>query len=203
MISSKGSSSKMSATDRFYVAVHLNGCTQYYTRDSENMVNKRWTSVPQFVTESSAASPKLEAEALNLVKRLRSLKVNPWLVDMEGKRLDVPEDGSPIYTEDNRQPVRATLADDAAIAAGTAVWYAVRPANTVNGPKWFCHFVVPGRPQMDTVYADSPIAVLIRAEQLHFLPYGERAPAPEAPKPVAEVAVRSKGSVMRPGDRWK
>src|SRR5271163_4688532 len=120
----------MSATTSYYVAVTLNGCVQYYSRDSENLVNKRWTSVPQFVIETSKASPMLEPAATALVQRLRHLRVDPWLVSMEGMRVDVAEDGQPTFAEDNRVPMRATLDDDATVANGTARWFVVRPART-------------------------------------------------------------------------
>src|SRR5271157_2338846 len=127
----------MSTNQRFHVALNLHGRVQYYSRDSESMVDKRWRSVPQFVIEISKASPMLEATAISLVQRLRNLKEDPWLVSMEGQRVNVAEDGKPNFSEDNRVPMRATLDSDAVVAAGTATWYVVRPARTPLGLKWF------------------------------------------------------------------
>jgi hypothetical protein len=191
----------MSATTRYFVAVNLNGGTQYYSRDSESLINNRWTSVPQFVVETGKASPMLEPTATALVKRLRSLREDPWLVSCtESQRLDVPEDGKPTYTEDNRQPVRATLDSDAAVANGTASWFVVRPARTPLGQKWFINYNLPNRPRgQDQIYSDSAIEVLERAQQLHVLEYAEPAPAiQQVPKPVVQQA---RGPVVRPGDR--
>lgn len=188
----------MSTNQRFHVALNLHGRVQYYSRDSESMVDKRWRSVPQFVIEISKASPMLEPTAISLVQRLRSLKEDPWLVSMEGQRVDVKEDGQPNFSEDTRVAMRVTLDDDAAVANGTARWYLTHPANTPLGPKYFIRCNVPGRPQQDVVYANSPLEAVERAEQLHFLPYGEKAPAPQVQPP---VVVKQTGPLVRPADR--
>jgi hypothetical protein len=189
----------MSATTRYFVAVNLNGRTQYYSRDSENLVSGRWTSVPQFLADTSKASPMLEPTATALVKRLRSLREDPWLVSMEGQRVDVAEDGQP-FTEDTRTAVRATLDSDAAVANGTAAWYIVRPARTPLAQKWFINYNLPNRPRgQDQIYSDSAIEVLERAQQLHVLEYAE--PAPTLPTPQPATPARVLGPRVRPGDR--
>lgn len=189
----------MSATTRYFVAVNLHGRVQFYSRDSENLVNNRWTSVPQFVIETEKASPMLEASAFALVHRLRHLRESPWLVSMEGQRVDVAEDGQPTFTEDTRQPVRATLDSDAAVANGTARWYIARPARTPLGLKWFVNYNVPGRPAgQDQIYSASAVECLERASQLHVIEFCEKAPAPSKPEPVVQKEV---GPLVRPGDR--
>jgi hypothetical protein len=189
----------MSTNQRFHVALNLHGRVQYYSRDSESMVEKRWRSVPQFVIEISKASPMLEATAISLVQRLRSLKEDPWLVSTEGQRVDVTEDGQPPFTEDNRVPMRATLDSDAAVANGTAKWYIVRPARSPMGLKWVLNYNLPGRPPGDQIYRDTALECLERAAELHVLQHGEVAPAPEAPRPApVQQAV---GPRVRPGDR--
>jgi hypothetical protein len=191
----------MSATTRYFVAVNLKGGTQFYSRDSECLVDNRWKSVPQFVIEASKASPMLEPAAFSLVKRLRSLREDPWLQTLEGQRVDVPEDGTPgSFTEDTRQPVRATLDSDVAVTDGAAAWYIVRPARTPLGLKWFVNYNIPGRPVgQDQIYSTSAIEALERAAQLHVIEFCEKAPAiQQSPKPAAVV---QQGPVLRHGDR--
>ena len=190
----------MSATTRYFVAVNLNGGTQFYSRDSECLVANRWKSVPQFVVETSNASPILESTAFNLVKRLRSLREDPWLQTLEGQRVDVPEDGTPgSFTEETRQPVRATLDSDAAVEDGTAAWYIVRPARTPLGLKWYVNYNIPDRPVgQDQIYSTSAVEALERAVELHVINFCEKDPAiQQSPKPVVKQAV---GPRVRPAD---
>jgi hypothetical protein len=139
----------------------------------------------------------LEPTATALVQRLRSLKVDSWLVSMEGQRVDVAEDGKPNFSEDNRVPMRATLDSDAAVANNTARWYLVKPARTPLGLKWFVNYNLPGRPVgQDQIYSASAVECLERAEQLHVLEFCEKAPAPQPkPAPVQQAV----GPRVRPG----
>src|ERR1700723_1025985 len=105
---------------KFYVGVNLNGRPQYYVRDAERMVNKRWTAIPTFHAELSQSTAMLEQAAIALVKRLRLLQEDPWLQTLEGQRIKPPEDGQPEYIEDTREPVHATLDDENSPAAK---WY--------------------------------------------------------------------------------
>ena len=123
-----------------------------------------------------------------MVKRLRLLREDPWLQDFAGNRIDVPSDSPQSFAEDTREAMHATLDGQA--------WYLVLPANTPNGPQYFLRCNVPGRPQ-DIVYADTPISVLKRAQDMGFLVFGEKAPAPAVPKPVAQAPTMGR---RRPGD---
>jgi hypothetical protein len=185
---------------KFYVCIIWGGVPQFYQRDVENKVNGRWTAVPTFVISPADATPMLEQSALAMVKRLRLLRADPWLQDLAGNRIDVPSDSPQSFTEDTRGPVRATLDDDAAVANGTAQWFTVKPANTVNGPRWYVKAVVPGRPEPDVIYSESPLGALQRAADIGFLQFCERDTAP-APKP-QPVAAISNGPRTRPGDRY-
>lgn len=184
---------------KFYVGVNLNGVPQYYQRDSEQMVKGRWCAVPLFTPELSRAVAMPESTALVLVKRLRSLREDPWIQTVEGQQVKPPEDDQPQYIEEMREPVRVTLDDDVAIANSTARWFIARPARTPQGPKWFVHYDLPGRPRgQDTIFSDSAIEALERAKMLHVIDFVEPAPAPVvAPQPVRKSA----GPLVRPAER--
>jgi hypothetical protein len=184
---------------KYYVGISLYGKSQYYQRDAENLVKGRWTAVPTFTPELPQAILMSEELALSLVKRLRDLKEDPWLQTPEGQRIKPPEDGQPQHIEDTRKEVRATLDDEHSAAAQ---WYVVRPANTVNGPKWFVKYSLPGRPVgQDSVFSDSALEALERAKMIGVLEFCEKdVPAPQAPQPaVAKV----RGPMIRPGDRGR
>ena len=184
----------MSATTKYYVAVSLQGRTQFYVRDTERMISKRWTAVPTFTPELSQAIAMLEPFALALVRRLRFLKEDPWLQSLEGQRVTPPEEGQSQHIEDTRQEVRATLGEENDPAAK---WYRVRPARTPNGPKWVINYNLPNRPSgQDQIYRDSPIECLERAQEMGVLEYADPAPVPVS-KPVVQKFV---GPRVRPGD---
>ena len=163
---------------RVYVAVALNGNTQYWQRDREMKdANGAWFAQPYFVIDRKLGTQMDDVPAKALVNRLRAeFHESPWLESVEPReRIDVPREGSTSEPE-KRSPVIATLDD--------VNWFIVRPAETPNGPKWYVHVKnprVPGEPT--PVFGDSPLETLEKAKGLGFLDFIEKyvPPAPAAP----------------------
>jgi hypothetical protein len=180
--------------ERCYVGAVVNGSDQFYQRDSERKSKDgRWESVPYFVLNRSEATTMSEGAAKIFVARLRSMRVNSaWIEDArDGRRIDLAYESQQSSGEDTRVPMKASLDDQN--------YFAVRPANTVEGPRWFVRCTVPGRPEPDTVYSETILGALQRAQDLNFLQYGESAPAPE-PKP--QPVNNSRVVRRRPGDQF-
>ena len=162
--------------DRCRVCVHLYGLTQFYQRDREEKRDERWATVPLFVAERRESVTMSEAQACALVDKIRARGWDGeiWIETYDGTRIDVEQ---PVQESggDTRQPVIATLDD--------VTWYIVRPANTVNGPRWFIKIRIPGRPDEETIYAMDPLAVLQRATDLNWLQFAEKyaRPGPQQP----------------------
>jgi hypothetical protein len=179
--------------DRCYVGAVVNGSNQFYQRDAERKgANGKFEAVPFFVLNRSDATTMSEAAAKIFAARLRSLKVHSAFIEdaRDGRRIDLAHVPQRSGSEDTRVPMRASLDDQN--------YFAVRPANTVEGPRWFVRCTVPGRPEPDTIYSETILGALQRAQDLGFLPYGERAPAPE---PQQVPATRNSTAVRRrPGD---
>jgi hypothetical protein len=182
--------------DRCRVCVHAHGTTQYYQRDSEERRDGRWVAVPQFRINRSEGVIMAEAQAVILVGRLRGLRADPWIETADGRRIDVPREGQ-SFTEDTRQPMIATLDDEAANPS----WYLIRPANTPGGKKWFLKVRVPGLADEQTIYENDPIAVLQRVQALNWLQF-----VPRYERPVEQPAApqqNSRGFRRRPGDLYQ
>ncbi len=175
---------------KVYVCVQIHGCVQFYQRDVEQKRNGHWTAVPTFVRTKEEATAMLEESGRALVRRLRLLKEDPWLQDAAGNRIDVPEEATQNFVEDERVPMVVTL--------DQKDWYLVFPANTPDGPRWFARANVPGRVEPDTIYGTTMIAVLERARDLKWLEFCEKAPAPQASVPRVR---KPSGPRVRPGDR--
>jgi hypothetical protein len=168
-----------------------NGTAQFYQRDSEcKGKDGRWEAVPYFVNRSEAITMS-EAAAKMFVARLRSLNVRSAFIEdaRDGKRIEMAHETQQSNGQDTRIPMKASLDDQN--------YFAVRPANTVEGPRWFVRCTVPGRPTEDIIYSETILGALQRAQDLGFLQYGEWAPAPE-PEPTATQ--NSTGVRRRPGD---
>jgi|SRR5580692_12379539 hypothetical protein len=179
---------------RVRVCIFLNGCDQFYQREGEYREGTKFVVKPSFVIDRRAAITVSEQAGLVLVERLRKLGAKPWLEDVETqRRIDPANAATTNFTEDTRIPMKASLDDQN--------YFAVRPANTVEGPRWFVRCTVPGRPEPDVIYSETILGALQRAEDVGFLAYGERAPAPE-PQPAAPVARNSSVVRRRPGDRY-
>jgi hypothetical protein len=177
--------------DRCYVGVVLSGGDQFYQREMERKgKDGRWESVPYFVNRSEAITMS-EAAAKMFVARLRSLKVTSAFIEdaRDGRRIEV-ESESTQSGEDNRTAVSASIDD--------VNDYVVKPANTPAGRKWFIRIDVPGFPEPQVVYADDPLGVLQRAEDVGFLKY---APLYVRPEPQAPATPNTRaGFRRRPGD---
>jgi hypothetical protein len=152
------------------VCLLFSGVKQFYQRDKEEMREGRWTAVPYFTPEIEQGFVMNEESGVALVKRLRSLKEDPWMETTDGRRIDVPSDFSQGFVEDTRVPMRASLDDQN--------YFVVRPANTTEGPRWFIRCSVPGRPQQDIIYSTDVLGALQRAQDVGFLVYGERTTPP-------------------------
>jgi hypothetical protein len=179
--------------DRCYVGVtFLNGADQFYQREMERKgKDGRWESVPYFVNRSEAITMS-EAAAKMFVARLRSLRVHSAFIEdaRDGRRIEFASE-STQSGEDTRTAVSASIDD--------VNDYVVKPANTPNGRKWFIRIDVPGFPEPQVVYADDPLGVLQRAEDMGFLKY---APLYKRPEPQPTATPNSAGVVRRrPGDR--
>jgi hypothetical protein len=187
--------------DRCYIGVHLNGSEQFYQRDMERKgANGRFEAVPFFVLNRSEAVVMSEEAARLFVARLQSKGVNPWIEDAkDGTRIEfTSNESSQQQFGDQRTPVRATLDDD---HSPEARWYKLIPVNRPDGgAMWLLKCLVPGVPDPQLIYEKDPLSCLQRAQDLNFLQYGERAPAPE---PQQALATRNSSAVRRrPGDRF-
>jgi hypothetical protein len=168
----------------------INGVDQYYQREAEVRERNNFVVKPFFVADKRQAITLSEDLGIALVKKLRALKANPWLEDVSNeRRIDVADEPQQSSGKDTRVPMKASLDDQN--------YFAVRPANTTEGPKWFVRCTVPGRPTEDIIYSDTILGALERAQDLGFLQYGESAPAPEPEAPAAPRV----GFRRRPGDR--
>jgi len=176
------------AADRCRVCVHLNGAAQFYQRDTEQKRDGKWIAVPFFVLNPREAVTMSEAHAITFVRKLRSLGADPWIEDAAtGRRIDVPHEGPQQSGEDHRTPVAATLDD--------VNWYIVKPICRPEGRKWFLSIPVPGLPTNAVVYADDPLGVLKRAEDMNFLQFAE---IYQRPQPQLAESIYN-GPRMRPG----
>jgi hypothetical protein len=170
----------------------INGTDQYYQREAEVREGSKFVVKPFFVVDKHQAITMSEDLGIALVKKLRVLKANPWLEDVSNeRRIDVADEPQQSSGKDTRIPMKASLDDQN--------YFAVRPANTTEGPKWFVRCTVPGRPEPDVIYSETILGALQRAMDLNFLQHGERAPAPE---PQAPPARNSSVVRRRPGDRY-
>jgi hypothetical protein len=176
--------------ERCRVCVHLNGVTQHYQRDQEQRRDGRWVAVPYFVINQREATIMSEAQAIAFVHKLRGLGANPWIEDAkDGRRIDVIQENQQSG-EDNRVPVIASLDD--------SIWYVVKPICRPDGRKWFLRIDVPGIPDPQIIYADEPLGVLQRAEDMGFLRYAQQYVRP--PEPQRAAPIYSRGYRLRPGD---
>lgn len=175
--------------ERCRVGVFLNGCEQFYQRETEQKRDGRWVALPFFVVDRNQAVKMSEAVATALVHRLRGLGADPWIEDAkDGRRIDVPHEGRQQSGEDLRQPVIATLND--------IDWYVIKPICRPEGRKWFLSIPVPGLPTNTVVYADDPLSVLRRAGDMNWLQFAKKYQRPE-PQPAAPIL---NGPRRRPGD---
>lgn len=180
------------AAERCRVAAIVNGVEQFYQRESEQKRDGRWVAVPFFVIARTEAVTLPEAAARLLIDKIRSAGWRDaiWIEDAStGRRIDhnveVPQSG-----EDLRQPMLASLNVEG------NVWYVVKPICRPDGRKWFISIPVPGFPTNTVLYADDPIGVLQRAQDLGFLKYAEKYQRPPEPLPATPI---SKGPRLRPG----
>jgi hypothetical protein len=131
-----------------------------------------------------------EVVARHFVTKCQGLGIRGlWIEDCkDGRRIEV--DGPPQSQsgEDRRTAVLASIDD--------VNDFVVKPANTVNGPKWFIRIDVPGiDPQV--IYDNDPLAVLERAEAMGFLKYAVKYEQPQEP---AAPVRNPNGWRRRPGD---
>ena len=178
--------------DRCYVGAIVNGSEQFYQREMERKGKSgRFEAVPFFVLNRSEAAVMSEAAAKVFIGRLRSLGANPWIEDAkDGRRIEFASE-STVSGEDHRPPVAATLDDE---HSPEARWFVVKPANTPDGPKWFLRIDLPGVADPQIIYADDPLGVLQRAQDLGFLAHAVRY---ERPQPQAPARQNSAGVVRR------
>jgi hypothetical protein len=181
--------------ERCYVGVVLNGCEQFYQREMERKGRDgKWEAVPFFVLNRSEAITMTEAVATTFVLRLRSLGAHPWVEDArDGRRIEVASE-SIQPGEDNRTAVCATLDDE---NLSDARWYVVKPICRPEGRKWFLRIDIPGIPEPQIIYAEDPLAVLRRAEDMGFLKYAQKY---ERPQPQQAALKNKNGWRRRPGD---
>jgi len=178
--------------DRCYVGAVVNGSDQFYQRETEVRDGTKYIAKPYFVLSRSEAVTMSESAGKVFVTRLRSLGVNSaWLEDArDGRRIEFASE-STQSGDDTRTPVSASIDD--------VNDYIIKPANTPNGPKWFIHIDVPGFPEPQVVYADDPLGVLQRAEDMNFLQYAEKyeRPLQQAPAPTNSTGAfrRRPGSI--------
>jgi hypothetical protein len=176
--------------DRTRVGVIFQGVPQYYQRDREEKRGDKWVAVPFFVVNKNESAAMSEVAAKTFVLKLQALGVTgAWIEDCrDGRRIEVTSESSQSG-KDTRTEVTASIDD--------VNDYIVKPANTPNGPKWFIHIEVPGITEPQVFYADDPLGVLQRAEDMGFLKYAPlyKRPEPQAPAPRNSSAYRK-----RPGD---
>ena len=177
---------------RVRVGIMLNGMEHFYQREEEVRDNNgKWTTRPYFTDNKRQAITMNEDVGLVLIQRLRSLRADPWLEDVSNlRRIDLGQQHVQQSGADTRTAVRATLDE--------ASWYIVRPTCRPEGRKWFLRIDVPGLPDPYVAYADDPIGVLQRAQDLDYLRFAERYELP--PPPQAPPVQNSNGWKRRPGD---
>ncbi|SRR6266550_1110291 len=180
---------------RVKVALEIDGRVQYYSRDAEtkNTRTGEWYAQHQFRIDPPHAVMS-EAVARVFIQKLRSEsnKVRPWIVDVsDGRRIDV-EEPTQQSGEDNRTPKLASLDD--------VNFYVVKPICRPDGRKWFIKIVVPGVPDPQVLYADDPLGVLQRAQDMNFLQFAEKYAAPEQPQQQVQAPPAAR---LRPGDRFR
>lgn len=184
--------------ERTRVGVILHGVPQYYQRDREEKRNGKFVAIPFFVVNTSEAATMSEGAAKSFVARLQSLGVqNAWIEDASnGRHIEFTSE-STQSGGDTRTTVAATLDDD---HSPEARWFVVKPANTPDGPKWFLRIDLPGVADPQIIFADDPLGVLQRAQDLGFLAHAVRY---ERPQPQQAPAVHNSrvGFRQRPGDR--
>lgn len=177
--------------ERCYVGAVVNGSEQFFQRDIEVRDGTKYIAKPYFVLNRSEATAMSEEAAKMFFARLRSLGANPWIEDAkDGRRIEAAPE-SQQSGQDNRTAVAATLDDENSPEAG---WFIVRPANTPNGPKWFLRVDLPGISDPQIIYADDPLGVLQRAQDLRFLAHAVRY---ERPQPQAQAPQNSAGAFRR------
>jgi hypothetical protein len=179
---------------RVRVGLMINGTECFYQREEEirDAKNGKWTTRPYFVDSKRQAATMNEDVGLVLVQRLRSLRQDPWLEDVSNlRRIDLGQQHVQESGTDDRTAVRATLDE--------TNWYVVRPTCRPEGRKWFLKIDVPGLPEPYVSYADDPIGVLERAQELNYLRFAERHELPQPQQ--APVTQTTNGWRNRPGDR--
>jgi hypothetical protein len=182
--------------ERCRVGAVVNNLNQYYQRDREEKRGGKFVAIPFFVVDSSQAATMTEGAAKVFLARLRSLGVSAWIEDcVDGRHIEFTGESSQSGV-DIRTPVAATLDDE---NSPEARWYVVKPANTPNGPKWFLHIDLPGVTDPQIIYADEPLGVLQRAEDMGFLQHAVKY---ERPLPQATPARNSSVVRRRPGDQY-
>ena len=181
---------------RVRIGLLFDGVEKFYQREAEVRDNRtgKYVVKPFFVDKHEAIKMS-EEFGLRLVERLRGLKLNPFMEDVNGeRRLNLPQQNVPSSGEDRRTTATATL-DDA--NSPDAAWYIVKPTNTPNGPKWFLRIDIPGHAEPQVIYADDPLAVLRRAVDMNFLQYAIKYEQPQTQQaPVQNTS----GWRRRPGD---
>ncbi len=181
--------------DRVKVALEIDGCVQYYSRDAEtkNMRTGEWYAQHQFRIDPPHAVMS-EAVARIFVQKLRSESkvVRPWILNLaDGRRIDV-EEPTQQSGEDNRTSKIATLND--------IDWYIVKPICRPDGRKWFIKILVPGVSDPQVLYGDDPLAALQRAEDMGFLRFAEKYAAPPQQQQQVQATPAAR---LRPGDRFR
>jgi hypothetical protein len=177
---------------RVRVGLFIKGVEMFYQREEEYRDTKigKWIARPYFVSKGEAVTMSEEIGII-LVQRLRALKQTPFMEDArDGSRIELASEAQPQSGEDNRQTMLTTL--DGVNS------YLVRPICRPSGRCWFLKIIVPGISQPQVIYADDPIAVLQRAQDMNFLQFAERF---ERPQPPAAPVQNSNGR-RRPGDIW-
>lgn len=171
-------------SERCRVATLVRGEPQFYCREAEVKVDGQWKALPCFDADPRRALIMREPVALILAQRLQGLRIKVWLEDLNQgyRRIDPPQ--ANVFVEDRREPVRVCLDEP---VTPESKWFAVYPANTPAGLKWFIRCNPPGL-DPHVLYDDSPILCVERAAALRMLEWAERAPAPEQPKPAAPAS---------------
>lgn len=179
---------------RVYVAVNLNGSTQYYQRDREAK-NKdgHWFAQPYFVIDRLTATQMDDVVGKTLVMRLRNeFKESAWLESVETReRIDVLRDGYQESGEDTRTPMIVSFLDD-------GVWHIVRPCLRPAGRQWYVKVRLPNREQ-ETLYADTIDELSAKIIGLKWTPFlldkYEMPPAPTPAQPQRNLPRLRPGSI--------
>jgi hypothetical protein len=185
------------ATERCRVCAIFNGSPHYYQRDTEQKRNGNWVAIPFFVPDPKQAAPMSEAFARHFVVKLQGTGIKGlWLEDCrDGRRIEVAGEAPQQVVEDIRTTATATLDDQ---YSPDARWFVVKPVNRPNGgAMWVLKCLVPGASDPQLIFEKHPLDCLQRAQDLNFLQYGERAPAPEPPAAPIQTAPTWR---RRPGD---